>query len=515
MGADTTQAADARAGASTPAPDGPIGVAFPEVDGTRSTSRTGREVLAAAARTVDERLAQALDGEREWRKRYPEHIRALVAAELRAGDVGEAVPRAGLDALHERFVFARDGAEQPLRESLATPASELGTARVEGRQAPERSLSIPYRGRRLEGDALHRQLDAWVDAGTVEPSFAAAVRRVMANPDWLDLSDRTIVVLGAGAEMGPVASLSAWGASLALVDLPRPGLWEHVLATVRDGAGSATVPLRHEVADTGDLDALAGAAGADLLTQTPELAAWLRGVEGPATVGNYVYADGADNVRVSMAADALTLELCERDAETSLAMLVTPTDVYAAPEEAVLDAQRRFADTGRLPRLTRAVSGARLYAPNYAETVTTPEGRRYGIADCLVAQQGPNYALAKRLHQWRARLAREQGHAVSVNVAPATSTRSVTKNRVLAAAYAGAPRFGVEVFEPATSNSLMAALLVHDLRNPEAAGQPGAPLSHPLALFADQAGHGGMWRNPFAPRSVLTLAALLGLVRRG
>ncbi|WP_284284871.1 hypothetical protein [Arsenicicoccus piscis] len=51
-----------------------------------------------------------------------------------------------------------------------------------------------------------------------------------------------------------------------------------------------------------------------------------------------------------------------------------------------------------------------------------------------------------------------------MNVAPPTRTRSVTKNRALAAAYAGAHWFGIEVFEPATSNTLMAALLVHDLR---------------------------------------------------
>ena len=80
-------------------------------------------------------------------------------------------------------------------------------------------------------------------------------------------------------------------------------------------------------------------------------------------------------------------------------------------------------------------------------------------------QQGPNYALAKRLQRWRATRARDDGVTVSLNVAPPTRTRSVVKNRALAAAYAGAHRFGIEVFEPATSNTLMAALLVHDLRS--------------------------------------------------
>jgi hypothetical protein len=81
----------------------------------------------------------------------------------------------------------------------------------------------------------------------------------------------------------------------------------------------------------------------------------------------------------------------------------------------------------------------------------------------------------------------------------------VVKNRALAAAYAGAHRFGVEVFEPATSNTLMAALLVHDLRT----GSPG--LGHPWRDEAHDAVHGGLWRTAYDPRSALGLAALLGL----
>jgi hypothetical protein len=106
---------------------------------------------------------------------------------------------------------------------------------------------------------------------------------------------------------------------------------------------------------------------------------------------------------------------------------------------------------------------------------------------------------------------RDQGHRVSLNIAPATRTLSVVKNRALAAAYAGAGRFGVEVFEPATSTTLMAALLVHDLRNPDALANPRVPLDHPLDLFIQGANHGGLWRVAYAPRSVLGVAALLGM----
>jgi hypothetical protein len=93
---------------------------------------------------------------------------------------------------------------------------------------------------------------------------------------------------------------------------------------------------------------------------------------------------------------------------------------------------------------------------------------------------------------------------VSLNVAPPTRTRSVLKNGALRAAYAGAHRFGVEVFDPATTRVLMAALLVHDLR----AGV--APAAHPWQDEARAAAHGGLWRIAYAPRSALTLAAGLG-----
>src|SRR6185437_17065399 len=118
------------------------------------------------------------------------------------------------------------------------------------------------------------------------------------------------------------------------------------------------------------------------------------------------------------------------------------------------------------------------YRPAYADAVP--------VADALIEQQGPNYAIAKRLQRWRGLTAADSGGQVSFNVAPATWTRSVTKNRVLAAAYEGARHFGIEIFEPATTRVLMAALLVHDL-NRDPAEAPQAE-----ALFSDGAAHGGL-----------------------
>jgi hypothetical protein len=380
----------------------------------------------------------------------------------------------------------------------APSARSLRTERVTGTAEPERELTLPYRGSRLRGGDLFHRLDAWVAAGVVEPSCAEAVRTVAAHPEWLSLPGTTVAVLGAGAEMGPLTALLRWGASVAGVDLPRPALWQRVLDTARRGAGTLLVPVAE---GGGDLSACAGA---DLVGEVPAVADWLGDLPGAPVLGNYVYADGATNVRVSMAVDALTLRLQARRPGLALAFLGTPTDVFVVPGEAVAASVAAYADRSRTAKLLgrplRTLSAGRLLRRAYVP------GAAPGINDSLVPQQGPNYALAKRLQRWRSSVARAGGSTVSMNVAPPTRTRSVVKNRALAAAYAGAHRFGVEVFEPATSNVLMAALLVHDLNT------GGGPVhAHPWQEEAYAAAHGGLWRSPYAPRSALGLAAVLGL----
>ena len=190
-------------------------------------------------------------------------------------------------------------------------------------------------------------------------------------------------------------------------------------------------------------------AGLDVTAEVPALAAWIGGLPGRVVLGNYVYADGATNVRVSTAVDVLSTQLRADRPDTALAFLATPTDVFAVPGDAVRQSTAAYADRSKtakiLGRPLRTVSGGRLLRRAYLP------GSDPGINDSLVAQQGPNYALAKRLQRWRATVARRDGVLVSMNVAPPTRTHSVVKNRALAAAYAGAHRFGVEVFEPSTS----------------------------------------------------------------
>ncbi len=487
-------------------PTDDVGVVVPaDPGGRRSSSALGRAVVADALRGADPVGAVGVERETNWRSGYPVHFRRALEAGLASRQAAVTVAADGLRAVHQRMQYRQQDERVASLDAMDFDPSglSLATAEVRGTGERETEFSLPFHGDRLVGDVLARQLDSWQEAGVLEPSAAERIRAVMAHPEWLELVGQTVVVLGAGAEMGPLQALLRWGVRVAAVDLPRPELWRRVLASGRDRAGTLLVPVRADAAVEGDSDATADRAGLDLLTELGAAAEWIRGLEGAVVLGNYVYADGVTNLRVSAAVDALTVSLQAARADLALAFLATPTDVFAVPPEAVAHAQRAYETRSRLAKVLgrplRTVTAGRLLRRQYAPGVEP------GIHDAIVAQQGPNYALAKRLQRWRATVARDAGGTVSMNIAPPTRTRSVLKNRALAAAYAGAYRFGVEVFEPATANTIMAALLVADLNT---GGGPAH--EHPWQDEAYAAVHGGLWRAPYQPRSALGLAAVLG-----
>lgn len=500
------------------------GVSFPlGGDDRRSTSATGRAIFADSIRAVDPAIAARIEHTRDWRKGYIAPLRDIVLAAAQSTNNALSISRHGLASADQRFVFRRGGAETSLRDALQKfTRPGFASVTVRGRSAREEDLSVPYRGRRLFGDELRRQVDAWVERGIAEPSFGSAIHLVLDNPDWLDLRDIDIALLGAGAEMAPTRSLLRWGARVHAIDLQRPSIWEHLTSITRNTAGSLRIPIPLDSEGSppfvvgGDVHpdddpTICASAGADLLTQMPEIRTWLAEIEQPFVLGTYAYADGATHALLSVASDAITTDLTTSRQDITLAFLATPTDVFVVPIECVEESKRRWANRGIGGLLQAPLRLANQFEPNYPTTFTTLSGQRIGLNDSIIPQQGPNYILAKRIQRWRALAARAEGVPVSLNLAPATRTRSVVRNRALAAAYAGADKFGVEVFDPSTSTTLMAAMLVHDLRNPLSSANPATDLVNPMDLFAQGANHGGLWRAAYAPRSVLGIAALLGM----
>lgn len=494
------------------AADGAVGVAFPRAGEGRSTIVTGRRLFAEAIQVAAPRLAQAIVDESDWRHRYPAHVRAQVEWMIEAPAATIAIARRGLDAVYRSFEFCRDGEAMPLDLALRAPCAErLYTVTIVGRSREAPRLEVPYRGERLAGSALVAQLHRWVERGVAEPSFAAAIEAVIEHPDWLDLSDWNIALLGAGAQLGPFETLAAWRATLIPADVRNRALWQRLIEAARRGNGRVRIPVRE--ASSADDPRLPDLAGASLLTETPQIRNWLASMPEPLALGCLACLDGEAHVRLSVAMDAIIADLLALRRNVVPAYLLTPTDCYAIPAATAEQALTRW-DTRGANRLwqepLRWLSRNRLFTPNVQRTFEGRDGFRAGVVDALVTEQGPNYALAKRLQQWRALALRADGQRVSANVAPPTGTRSVLRHRALKAAYRGARLFDVEVFEPEAASVLMAALLVHDLRTDTGASAPEAALAHPLQLFMEGALHGGLWTVAFAPRSALPVAALYG-----
>ncbi|WP_347460744.1 hypothetical protein ABEF79_11635 [Acinetobacter sp. ANC 7454] len=478
-----------------------------------STSKIGRNIISAALGAVDPVHANAAQQEKNWRKQYPVHFKRLVKDGLRSAGAALSIAKQGLETAHCSFEFYRNDQKHVLKDAMSLPAEKLHTFQLKGSSENSPEWYVPYHGKKLQGQALLDQIQSWEERGIVEPSHANALRECIAHPEWFDLSDRTTVLFGAASEAGPLTWLSKWKANIVAIDLPNTRVWGKILDTVSQGNATLYAPSVEALPADTSLEILKEKLGANLLTQIPEIAQWLIQFKQDLDLAAIAYLDGEKHVRVSMAMDAIMSYVSEQKANTSLMYMCTPTDVYAVPAEVVQAAQSKYQQLSKLEStLTKGISlisRKHFFQKNEQELFKVGE-KSYGVSDCLVVEQGPNYALAKRLQQWRATLARANGQRVSINIAPSTTTYSVTKNPLLKAAFNGASLFDVEAFAPETTNAIMAALWIHDLRNPESVANPDVKLNHPLELMMYGANHGGLWRVAYLARTALPFAALYG-----
>ena len=491
------------------------GLQFP-IDQTSqrsSSSHVGREIIEHALSSVNPEHAQAVRHEKNWRKQYPIHFKRLVENGLRDHDSALKIAENGLNKAHQLFQFQRDQKTLSLADALQLPTEPLHTYTLKGNLDIVPEWYVPYKGQNLKGADLLNQIESWLSRGIIEPSHALALQECVAHPEWFDLSDRTMVLFGAASEAGPLPWLAKWKANIVALDLNNERVWSKILNTVLQGNATLYAPSLKAVESTNSIRENAETLGVNLLIHMPEIAHWLTQFKENLDLAAIAYLDGEKHVRVSMAMDTIMSYVSEQKVNTSLMYMCTPTDVYAVPEEVIKASQDKFKRRSKLENtISKTVStlSRQYFFQKSTEQTYQLNQSKYGICDCLVVEQGPNYALAKRLQQWRATLARAHGQRVSINIAPSTTTRSVTKNPLLKAAFNGANLFDVEAFEPATTNAIMAALWIHDLRNPSAVSNPEVKLNHPLELMMHGANHGGLWRVAYLARSALPFAAIYG-----
>ena len=128
----------------------PTGVVFPEVDGRRSTSATGRGIVADALRPVDPVGAAAAQRETNWRTGYLTHFRRLVDAGLTTPQAAVTIADAGLASVHDRMRWRdADGNECALDAALGgvvgSPAAHRVTESHGGGGEPAPALPVAAR----------------------------------------------------------------------------------------------------------------------------------------------------------------------------------------------------------------------------------------------------------------------------------------------------------------------------------------------------------------------------------
>ena len=145
---------------------------------------------------------------------------------------------------------------------------------------------------------------------------------------------------------------------------------------------------------------------------------------------------------------------------------------------------------------------------------TTDAWDKNGLFNGLAHIQGPNYALAKTMQQWRCMVAYWK-HEIRVSCphAPPARTENMVAYSTVAAGLEGMQMFEPNVsFSVESASSLMTAILLYQVNYDECLSNPKnqAKLEHPMHLFWDGSAHGGSWRCPYSSGGISVLSYLFG-----
>ena len=592
------------------------GVSFPaDAKGVRSTTRPAKSVWAAAAlglqTTEGAALAADLLHEKDWRHKYFTY--AVRLAELQAIASPEkciSSCKAGLDAAAVTFEWRRGDKACTLQNAMRDASCDApkgrglrtavvrGVTRNEGtREDTKKSTSSTSTGSKdgpdfhsvLHGAAVTARATGWVTSGCAEPDIVPALDALHENSKkWAGsyLTDTLFVLLGGTSELCPLRPLLNVGANVACVARQSPKLRDAAETASKSNGGTLFIPVAQldleagsdsteDAEEGGDsidestssdqisfengesLDAQTFAsAGANLITQTPEIRTWIVDVTTRfgfknVVIGSYAYQDGEAHVRTSVASDVITRDLCERWGPgsneavcVSVSFLSSPGTAFPIPAASWEDANERFMESEKNDGMFhwRKVVGVLSggfgfeYTPSCREPVFRPVTHRDDATDATSKEtsrtsekktqkktpvyvhdghlvlQGPNYALAKTLQNWRSVVSGGHGVCVSANMAPGSRTRSMQHVPVVAKALEGQKHFApLRPFDVFETRDTMTSLMLHDLgRFRDNKGDTVDTSKHPMDVFGTTAVHGGTWRCPWSVESIGRASVVAG-----
>ncbi len=427
----------------------------------------------------------------EFKKGYDRLLPRFEAARADAA-VRCDIARSLVAAARSAFGWNDDQGEVPLMEHLDShhePLEVVDTT-FAGRSCLEPHVMVD--GTRLTGDLLLGYAMELFERGSASPEVPDGISWLVesAATDGIDLRDRRIVMLGAGAELAPTRLWLQGGADVLWIDVgpPPPELL---------GSGAVSGRLTW-VPD-----------GADLLAAPGRIRATVERFAGDHAVdiGLYAYAPGRTREwRLAAAMNAIVDTLPPGLVRT-VTMLVSPTTCgILSPADAEGEQRRR--DVRPFWQAAAERTGLLGKGPGHA-------GHGDVAANCgIVPIQGASYQAAQYLGKLMAAEAWATGDPpfhVSANTAGISLTESL-RHPVFDTAFAGAGAFGVETFPSATTASLNGLLALRDWLDPEAPARQASTNSRARAVTATRV-HGGIYQLPYPIEPALRVATALGVAR--
>jgi len=394
--------------------------------------------------------------------------------------------------------------ELPFSEYVATGREPfaLQTEVMTGSERLEPRIELD--GRLHRGAEIEALLENFLGRDLMTDRAAAAVRWLVTHAGEtggrIDLSGHKFVVMGAAAELSPAPLLLAAGADVLWIDVTPP---DAILAKRDDFSGTL-----HYVQE-----------GTDLLESPGRIVATIKAFAeaDPVHLALFAYAAGASREWRLMACMNGIVRSLDPALVRTVSLLVSPTVPAVCAAQDVEAAARRLKQRPGWQSMLRSLGAL-------------PEGQleRNGlhVSRSIVPIQGLSYQAAQYVSKLLAaetyaiQGTRIDGEAspvtVSANTAAITSTRSLTQP-IFQAAFIGAPRFGVEIFKPATTRWLNGLMILHDILNPKAPGNAATiarnDRERAAALLSQQV-HGGLYGLPYALGPAIQISALIGMAGR-
>ncbi len=500
------------------------GVVFPAADdGKRSTTAPSKRIWKAAFENVDASGVEKIIKEKDWRHQYNKHVAELTRKSADTPEKTIQVAQDGLKAIYEEFEFVRDEKSMKLTKAMETLTDFCpATGTVESKSGKgvdmNEALSVKdlVKGETHTGNDLIEKLSEMREKGQVEQDVVDAVRAVLSNGQaWREeLKDTYFVIFGATSELCPLERLLGLGLNVVAIARPNATRQKRLIDICEAAPKGAKllVPIMKEgTQDLDDAEEIAKVCGADIITHTPEIRNWLLKIAPGKrlAIGSYIYLDGGNHVRASVAMDAVTADIIKARKETAIMYLGSPATVYPIPRDAYEDSEKRRKSTPFWHNLTGPFLGP--YTPNCEPPVVASsinekaenQDKEICLYDGLGVAQGPNYATAKTLQHWRCVVAREVNKCrVSINMAPTCATDSVMHVATFARVVRGMKVMPpLTYFEPDAARAVMTLMLIYDLCSDESAANPDIELRNPMDLFTTLGVHGGLWRCPHAFKS--------------